>query len=92
MRPERRHRRGAATGGSAATASGGAPVRRERPGGRRASPGPVRPGSGDVSTSTFTASWTSVDALRNSRMLLPSDGADLGQLAGAEDRGARSPG
>ena len=32
-------------------------------------------GSGEVSTLTSTASWTSDDALRNSRMLLPSDGA-----------------
>ena len=39
-------------------------------------------GSGDASTLTLTASWTSDDALRNSRMLLPSDAPTSGSLPG----------
>src|SRR5437762_753161 len=39
-------------------------------------------GKGVVSTLTLTASWTSADALRNSRMLLPSAEPTSGSLPG----------
>ena len=76
----RRRRRG---GGDGEPARRGGDRRRDRRRPRRRRPASA--GSGDVSTFTLTASWTSDEALRNSRMLLPSDGADLGQLARAED-------
>src|SRR3954466_2134033 len=45
-------------------------------------------GSGDVSVSTLTDSWTSDDALRNSLMLLPSEAPTSGSLPGPRMRSA----
>ena len=45
-------------------------------------------GSGDVSTFTLTDSERSVEALRNSRMLLPSDAPTSGSLPGPRIRRA----
>ena len=45
-------------------------------------------GSGEVSTSTLTESWRSVEALRNSLMLLPSDAPTSGSLPGPRIRRA----
>ena len=81
-RPARRPAAGATGAAGAAGATGAAGAVATGPRRRGAAATGAAAGSGEVSTSTLTDSWRSVEALRNSWMLLPSDAPTSGSLPG----------